>query len=149
MLTIVTIIYVFIVIALVGVVLLQRSEGGALGIGSSGGGGFMSGRGAANALTRATSILGGLFIIFCLGLSIFGEKPVTVDDIARELTGQENALPTAITDGDISSEDLLDSLGDLGISDEEQPSDLLTLPVEEEPVAEEETPEPAAEDDPQ
>ena len=45
-----------IAVALVGLVLVQRSEGGALGIGG-GGGGFMSGRGAANLLTRMTAIL--------------------------------------------------------------------------------------------
>ena len=50
------VIHLLVVIALVGVVLLQRSEGGALGTG--GGGGFMTGRGQANALSRATAILG-------------------------------------------------------------------------------------------
>src|ERR1700676_1537472 len=57
--TVLIVIHLLIVIALVGVVLLQRSEGGALGIG--GGGGFMTGRGQANALSRATAILGALF----------------------------------------------------------------------------------------
>ncbi len=49
--------------ALVGVILLQRSEGGALGGLSGGGGvsGFLTGRGQANALTRATAILGAMF----------------------------------------------------------------------------------------
>ena len=56
------------VIALVAVVLLQRSEGGALGTG--GGGGFMTGRGQANALSRATGILGGLFFATALLMSI-------------------------------------------------------------------------------
>ncbi len=46
--------------ALVATVLLQRSEGGALGIGG-GAGSMMSGRGAANALTKSTSVLGALF----------------------------------------------------------------------------------------
>ena len=55
------VIHLIIVVALVGVVLLQRSEGGGLGMGSGGGGvgGFMTGRGQANALTRATAILAG------------------------------------------------------------------------------------------
>ncbi|MGO9756765.1 MAG: preprotein translocase subunit SecG, partial [Roseiarcus sp.] len=51
--TVLIVIHLLVVIALVGVVLLQRSEGGALGIG--GGGGFMTGRGQANALSRATA----------------------------------------------------------------------------------------------
>src|SRR3981189_959347 len=46
----------------------QRAEGGALGVG--GGGGFMTGRGQANALTRATAILAGLFFVTSLSLSI-------------------------------------------------------------------------------
>jgi preprotein translocase subunit SecG len=56
------------VLALIGVVLLQRSEGGGLGIG--GGGGFMTSRGTANVLTRATAILAGLFFATSLILSI-------------------------------------------------------------------------------
>ncbi len=54
-----------IVLALVGVVLLQRSEGGGLGIG--GGSGFMTARGAANTLTRATAILAAAFFVTSLG----------------------------------------------------------------------------------
>ena len=65
--TILITIHLVVVIALVAVVLLQRSEGGALGIG--GGSGFMTGRGQANALTRATAILGTLFFITSLGLT--------------------------------------------------------------------------------
>lgn len=59
--TVIIVIHLMIVIALVGVVLLQRSEGGGLGIG--GGSGFMTARGAANALTRATAILATAFFI--------------------------------------------------------------------------------------
>lgn len=55
------IIQLLVAIALVASILLQQSEGGALGIGG-GGGGMMSGRGAANVLTRTTMILGALFI---------------------------------------------------------------------------------------
>ena len=52
------IIHLFVTMALIGVVLIQRSEGGGLGIGTSQGmGSFMSGRGTANLLTRATAIL--------------------------------------------------------------------------------------------
>jgi preprotein translocase subunit SecG len=66
--TVLIVIHLLVVIALVGVVLLQRSEGGALGIG--GGGGFMTGRGQANALSRATAILGALFFATSLIMSI-------------------------------------------------------------------------------
>ena len=55
--TVLIVIHLMIVVALVGVVLLQRSEGGALGIGG-GSGGMMSARGAADALTRTTGYSG-------------------------------------------------------------------------------------------
>ena len=61
--TVLIVFHLMVVIGLVATVLLQRSEGGALGVG--GGGGFMTGRGQANALTRATAILGTLFFITC------------------------------------------------------------------------------------
>ena len=60
--------HLVVVLALIGVVLLQRSEGGALGMG--GGGGFLTGRGQANALTRATAILATLFFLTSLGLTV-------------------------------------------------------------------------------
>ena len=67
MMAILMVIQVFVAIALIGVVLIQRSEGGGLGIGSSQGmGAFMSGRGTANLLTRTTAILAAIF----LGLSL-------------------------------------------------------------------------------
>jgi preprotein translocase subunit SecG len=66
--TVLIVIHLIIVIALVATVLLQRSEGGALGVGGSGG--FMSGRGQANVLTRATSILAALFFATSLSLTI-------------------------------------------------------------------------------
>lgn len=62
------VIHLIVVVALVVVVLLQRSEGGALGVG--GGSGFMTGRGQANVLTRATSILAAMFFATSLGLTI-------------------------------------------------------------------------------
>ena len=67
--TVLRVFQVFLALGLIGVVLLQRSEGGGLGIGSSGGmGSFMSVRGTANLLTRVTAILAGLFMVTCLAL---------------------------------------------------------------------------------
>lgn len=68
--TVLLLIHVMVAIALVGVVLLQRSEGGALGIGGGGGGGFMTGRSAGNALTKTTAILAACFFATSLILSI-------------------------------------------------------------------------------
>ena len=65
------IIHLFVTLALIGVVLIQRSEGGGLGIGSSQGmGSFMSGRGTANLLTRTTAILAVLFMGLSLTLAL-------------------------------------------------------------------------------
>jgi len=79
--TIIIVVHLMIVLALVGVVLLQRSEGGGLGIG--GGSGFMTARGAANALTRATAILAVAFFATSLTLSIvarYGSQPIDILD---------------------------------------------------------------------
>jgi preprotein translocase subunit SecG len=71
MTTILLIIHLFVTIALIGVVLIQRSEGGGLGIGSSQGmGAFMSGRGTANLLTRTTAILATIFMLRSLALAL-------------------------------------------------------------------------------
>jgi preprotein translocase subunit SecG len=67
MATVLLVIHAILAIALVIVVLLQRSEGGALGIG--GGGGMMSRRSSANLLTRSTAILAGLFMATSLALA--------------------------------------------------------------------------------
>lgn len=68
--TVVIVVHLMIVAALIGVVLLQRSEGGGLGMGGGGGGGgFMTGRGTANLLTRTTAFLAVGFFITSLFLS--------------------------------------------------------------------------------
>jgi len=76
---VVIVIHLMLVLALIGVVLLQKSEGGGLGIGSAGG--FMTSRGTANVLTRATAILAGLFFATSLVLSILAglnRKPTNI-----------------------------------------------------------------------
>ncbi len=71
MTTVLLIIHLFVTLALIGVVLIQRSEGGGLGIGSSQGmGGFMTGRGTANLLTRATAVLATMFMLLSLSLAL-------------------------------------------------------------------------------
>jgi preprotein translocase subunit SecG len=86
---VIIVVHLMLVVALIGVVLLQRSEGGGLGIGSTGG--FMTSRGTANVLTRATAILAGLFFVTSLMLSMLagiGHKPASI------LEGSQGA-PTA------------------------------------------------------
>lgn len=88
MATIILIIHLMLAVALVATVLLQRSEGGALGIGG-GGDGLMSGRGAGNALTRATAVLAALFMTTSLVLGILAARGGMADSVLDRVT-----LPT-------------------------------------------------------
>ncbi len=90
--TVLIVIHLMIVLALVGVVLIQRSEGGGLGIG--GGSGFMSARGTANALTRTTAILAALFFATSLGLGIlsrFESRPTDIRDRIQQGTAGQGS----------------------------------------------------------
>lgn len=91
--TVLIVIHLMIVLALVGVVLIQRSEGGGLGIG--GGSGFMSARGTANALTRTTGILAALFFVTSLGLGLltrYESRPTDILDRIPATSGQGNGI---------------------------------------------------------
>jgi len=82
--TVVIVIHLMIVLAMVGLVLLQKSEGGGLGMG--GGAGFLSSRGTANVLTRTTAILAALFFVTSLILSILAgmdRRPRSILDSGR------------------------------------------------------------------
>lgn len=73
MMTVLLVLHLIVTLALIAVVLLQRSEGGGLGIGSSQGmGSFMTGRGTANLLTRTTAVLATLFMVLALAMALLG-----------------------------------------------------------------------------
>lgn len=76
MATVILVIHIMVAAALVGLVLLQRSEGGALGIGGGGGsgGGFMSGRGTANLLTRVTAVFAAVFFATSILLTLLAQQ---------------------------------------------------------------------------
>jgi preprotein translocase subunit SecG len=81
MFTFLLIVQTLIAASLVTVILMQRSEGGGLGVGGSSSG-FMTARGAADFLTRSTSFLGGAFIILSIVLAAYAgatRKATTVD----------------------------------------------------------------------
>ncbi|QNQ62668.1 preprotein translocase subunit SecG [Brucella sp. 6810] len=106
--TVLIVIHLLIVLALVGVVLIQRSEGGGLGIG--GGSGFMTARGAANALTRTTAILAIGFFATSLLLGImarYGERPTDILNRIPATTGSQSAPAGSSTNGG----GILDQLG--------------------------------------
>ncbi len=96
--TVLIVVHLLIVIALIATVLLQRSEGGALGMGGgSSGGGFFTGRGQANALTRATAILATLFFATSLALTIlasFNRAQKSIFDAPKPAGQSEPAAPT-------------------------------------------------------
>lgn len=76
-------IHIMVAVALIGVVLLQKSEGGALGIGGGGMSGFMTGRSTANLLTRATAILAAAFFTTSVLLVVMHNRaraPVSIID---------------------------------------------------------------------
>ena len=88
--TLVLTIHILIALALIGAVLLQRSEGGGLGIGGGGGvgGGFMTARGTANMMTRVTAILAACFFGTSLILAIMAggqrEASSIIDEVINE-----------------------------------------------------------------
>lgn len=94
------VVHVITCIALIGVVLLQRSEGGALGIGGGGGGGLMSGRGAASALTRTTMILAAVFFATSLTLTSIATRNnpnnASLGEIASESDANTFDLPSDV-----------------------------------------------------
>jgi preprotein translocase subunit SecG len=91
---------VFLAVGLIGVVLLQRSEGGGLGVGSSGGmGSFMSVRGTANFMTRVTGILAALFMLTCLTLAVIakpGQKPQSIFDTPSPAAPAQTSAPAPV-----------------------------------------------------
>jgi preprotein translocase subunit SecG len=71
MIIVLLVVHVMIALSLIGIVLIQKSEGGGLGIGSGGGmSGFMTGRSQANLLTRTTAILAGCFMLTSVSLAM-------------------------------------------------------------------------------
>lgn len=90
--TVLIVIHLLIVIALVGVILIQRSEGGGLGIG--GGSGFMTARGAKNALTRVTAILAACFFITSVTLVVMTSVSNPTSDILKRIPDAPAPAPS-------------------------------------------------------
>ena len=101
--TLVLTIHILIALGLVGSVLLQRSEGGGLGIGGGGGGGggFMTARGTANLMTRVTAVLAACFFATSIILAIMAgagtESVSIVDEVINEMPAPASG-PTVPTD---------------------------------------------------
>lgn len=95
--------YLLIVLALIGVILIQRSEGGGLGMGS-GSNGLVSVRGSANLLTRTTAILATLFFATAIGLTILAELDRSTQSILEQAADPvddgsgQSTVPTSVLD---------------------------------------------------
>jgi preprotein translocase subunit SecG len=95
--SVVIVVHLMIVLTMIGFVLLQRSEGGGLGMGSGSAGGFMSSRGTANALTRVTAFLAMAFFATSLTLSYIASMDRKPRSILEGVTpaSQTPSAPTA------------------------------------------------------
>ncbi|MFD2207335.1 preprotein translocase subunit SecG [Kiloniella antarctica] len=99
------VIHLLITLSLISVVLVQKSEGGGLGMGGSGSGGgsggfggFLTGQGTANLLTRTTAILAAAFIASSLLLTVLADTGNTrsiADDIIAPIAPTESEQPVA------------------------------------------------------
>lgn len=87
--TVLIVIHLMVVLAMIALVLLQRSEGGALGIG--GGGGLVSRRGAGNVLTRTTGILAAVFFATSILLTVLARMETRPGDILQRLPVQSGS----------------------------------------------------------
>ena len=108
--TVVVVVHLMVVAALIGVVLLQKSEGGGLGIGSTGG--FLSSRGTSNVLTRTTAILAAVFFSTSLLLSVLASWDRKPRSIIQSTPAQQTpgAPVTAPGQGEGPAGSLLDTL---------------------------------------
>ena len=93
MVTIILTIHIILACCIICAVLLQKSEGGGLGIGGSQSGGFMTSRGTANTLTKITTIVGALFFITSILLAILSGgnyKPSISQEIKTDTINEKN-----------------------------------------------------------
>jgi preprotein translocase subunit SecG len=92
---VVLVIHLMVTVALIGVILMQKSEGGALGIGGGGMSNFMTGRGTANVLTRATAILAASFFVTSLTLVLIPQFSGKAPSILPVSQPTQQQLPIA------------------------------------------------------
>ena len=89
MITVILVIHVILAFCIICAVLLQKSEGGGLGIGgsNSAGGGFMTARGTANFMTKLTAFLGGCFFLSSIVLALLSSKdaPSIANEVSKSI----------------------------------------------------------------
>ena len=98
MITVILVIHIILAICIICAVLLQKSEGGGLGIGGSGsaGGGFMTARGTANFMTKLTAFLGGCFFLTSIILALLSsnDTPSIANEVNKTIEKSSTKEPT-------------------------------------------------------
>ncbi|WP_317993074.1 preprotein translocase subunit SecG [Bartonella gliris] len=135
--TVLIVIHFLIVITLVGIILIQPSEGG--GLGASNGSGLMRTRGSKNALSRLTAILACCFFAVSIGLTVVGSISNSSSDILKRIpvNSEQNSTSKSTSESAPSSDDgsqpsILEQLG--GVPDPAQEQDKPVAPATESPV---------------
>jgi preprotein translocase subunit SecG len=95
MITVILVIHLMLAISLVGVIMVQKSEGGALGMGGGGMSGFMTGRSAANLLTRTTALLAAGFFATSIALALISTHQRVSTSIIDTGTPPASSAPVA------------------------------------------------------
>jgi preprotein translocase subunit SecG len=137
---VIIVIHLMVVIALIAVVLLQRSEGGALGIG--GGNAFLSSRGQGNVLTRATGILAAVFFATSIAMTVISRLTAPPSSILENVqvptptptvpaAGGTTTAPAATGGGGVQDElnRYLQGSGAAGTTTTTPPADTTTAPA--------------------
>ena len=98
MITVILVIHIILAVCIICAVLLQKSEGGGLGIGGSGGagGGFMTARGTANFMTKLTAFLGGCFFLTSIMLALLSsnDSPSIVNEVNKSIENSTTKEPS-------------------------------------------------------
>ena len=98
MITVILVIHIILAVCIICAVLLQKSEGGGLGIGGSGGagGGFMTSRGTANFMTKLTAFLGGCFFLTSIILALLSSNnaPSIANEVNKQIEKNTSNKPT-------------------------------------------------------
>ena len=98
MITVILVIHIILAVCIICAVLLQKSEGGGLGIGGSGGagGGFMTARGTANFMTKLTAFLGGCFFLTSIILALLSsnDSPSIANEVNKTIEKSSTKEPT-------------------------------------------------------
>lgn len=123
---VILVIHILACVVMTAVIMLQKSEGGALGIGG-GGGGLMTSRGAAGALVRTTMFFGGIFFLTSLGLTTLANRTSdTRSELERVIEQEEPGTSTAPVDIFDPSTPLLEQ----PVRDEDPLGSVLDAPIE-------------------